>query len=60
MYLLSVHEQEEANSLLMCFERALCAGAELGSSHFFLFACLNCDLYLFVQMQESSVQSCCP
>ncbi len=33
-------------------------------SHLFLFACLNCDLYLFVQMQEdaeeSSVRSCFP
>ncbi len=33
-------------------------------SHLFLFACLNCDLNLFVQMQddmkESSVRSCCP
>ncbi len=33
-------------------------------SHLFLFACLNCDLYLFVQVQEedmkeSSVWSCC-
>ncbi len=32
-------------------------------SHLFLFACLNCDLYLFVQVQEdameSSVRSCC-
>ncbi len=33
-------------------------------SHLFLFACLNCDLYLFVQVQkdtkECSVQSFCP
>ncbi len=23
-------------------------------SHLFLFACLNCDLYLFVQVQEAA------
>ncbi len=30
-------------------------------SHLFLFACLNCDLYLFVQVQEDAKESsiCC-
>ncbi len=50
MYL-SVQEQEEANS-------------EFDLRHDSLFACLNCDLYLFVQVQdevkESSVRSRCP
>ncbi len=39
-------------------------GAESGSFTSFLFACLNCDLYLFIQVQEdtkeSLVQSFCP
>ncbi len=66
---------EEANSVFKLFEtypyaRALCTQniahlCWIGLFHiFFLFACLNCNLYLFVQMQEeakeSSVRSCCP
>ncbi len=37
--------------------RTQCAGAELGSFTSFLFACLNCDLYLFVQVQEDAKES---
>ncbi len=44
--------------------RALCAGAKVGSFIFVLFACLNYDLYLLIQMKddakESLVRSCCP
>ncbi len=29
-------------------------------SHLFLFACLNCDLYLFVQVQEDAKESLLP
>ncbi len=52
---MSVQEQEEVNTARW---------SRFGQFHnFFLLACLNCDLYLFVQMQddmkESSVQSCC-
>ncbi len=74
MYFL-VQEQEEGNSVFKRFETRLslcprpvrsehCALVlNWALSHLFLFACLNCDLYLFVQMQEeakeSSVWSCC-
>ncbi len=72
MYL-SVQEQEESNSEFKRFETRLCVHPvrtehralvlNWALSHLFLFACLNCDLYLFVQVQEdvkeSSVWSCC-
>ncbi len=37
--------------------RTQCVGAELGSFTSFLFVCLNCDLYLFVQVQEDAKES---
>ncbi len=53
MYLL-VQEQEETNSALMRFETRLSAHRarvlNWALSHLFLFACLNWELYLFVQM----------
>ncbi len=73
MYL-SVQEKEEANSVFKRFEtRPSCVRPvrtehrawmlNWALSHLFLFACLNCDLYLFVQVQEeakeSSVRCCC-
>ncbi len=46
-----------------CVHRTPRAGAELVSFTYFLFACLNCNLYLFIQVQEdakqSSVWHCC-
>ncbi len=60
MYL-SVQEQEEANSVFKHFETCLtehCAWVlNWALSHLFLFACLNCYLYLFIQMQEDVKES---
>ncbi len=59
----SVQEQEEAKSVLMRFEtclsvRALCTLVlNWVLSHLFLFPCLNCDLYLFVQMQDDAKEN---
>ncbi len=49
--------QEEANSVFKQFETSLCATPRGGAELLFLFACLNCDLYLFVQVQEDVKES---
>ncbi len=61
---MSVQEQEEANSVFKRFETCLSSTAEHRAqvlnwalSHILLFACLNCDLYLFVQVQEEAKES---
>ncbi len=55
------HNFVEETRLTSCAQNTA-RGCWIGLS--FLFACLNCDLYLFVQMQEaakeSSVWFCCP
>ncbi len=54
------HNFVEETRLTSCAQNTAC-GCWIGL--FFLFACLNCDLYLFVQMQEVAkenlVWSCC-
>ncbi len=58
MYL-SVQEQEEVNSVLMRFETPHRVPVlNLTLSHIFLFACLICGLYVFVQMQDDAKERC--
>ncbi len=55
-----VQEQEDANSVFKRFEICLSARSLVlnwALSHLFLFAYLNCELYLFVREQEEAKES---